>query len=395
MRIATIMTMTQAKPHTNNSTPNAVDLIQQSKRIVIKIGSSLLIDTETGSPKLSWIDSFVDDVVALHKAGKEIAIVSSGAIGLGRKYLGIDFKTPSKDIPLDLKQAAASVGQIHLAQLFQQVFSKHSVIVSQILLRPQDTEDRESHLNARATFSALLSKRIIPIINENDTTATAEIQYGGNDPLAARVSQLIEADTLLILSTTNGLYTDDPTINPHAEHIPFVNGIDQHILSLAKEPVRGISTGGMRSKIESARIAVNAGSHVIIANGLSHNPIQKMEMNTVILSHDKPFTARKKWILAHVTANASVTIDEGAVKALLSGKSLLPAGVVSLQGEFSSGDAVKIFNAQKELIAVGLSNYDSESAQKIKGIKSSEIPSILGMEGRDELIHRDNLAMID
>lgn len=387
--------MTQAKPHTNNSTPNAIDLIQQSKRIVIKIGSSLLIDTETGLPKLSWIDSFVDDVVALHKDGKEIAIVSSGAIGLGRKYLGIDFKTPSKDIPLDLKQAAASVGQIHLAQLFQQVFSKHGVIVSQILLRPQDTEDRESHLNARATFSALLSKRIIPIINENDTTATAEIQYGGNDPLAARVSQLIEADTLLILSTTNGLYTDDPTINPHAEHIPFVNGIDQHILSLAKEPVRGISTGGMRSKIESARIAVNAGSHVIIANGLSHNPIQKMEMNTVILSHDKPFTARKKWILAHVTANASVTIDEGAVKALLSGKSLLPAGVVSLQGEFSSGDAVKIFNAQKELIAVGLSNYDSESAQKIKGIKSSEIPSILGMEGRDELIHRDNLAMID
>ena len=390
-----MMRMTAQTATSPTTTPNAIDIINNSKRIVIKIGSSLLIDTDTGAPKLSWLHSFADDVIALHNAGKEIAIVSSGAIGLGRKYVGIDYKTPSKDIPLDLKQAAAAVGQIHLAQLFQQVFSSHGVTVAQILLRPQDTEDRESHLNARATFGALLSKRIIPIINENDTTATAEIQYGGNDPLSARVSQMIGADTLLILSTTDGLYTDDPRVNENAKHIPFVEGIDNTILALAKEPLRGISTGGMKSKIESARIAVNAGSHVIITNGLHHNPVKNIGTNTIILSQDKPYTARKKWILAHVTANASVTLDDGAVNALRAGKSLLPAGIISISGSFESGDAVKIVNNKNELIAVGLTNYNSIDTHKIKGVKSSEITAILGMEGRDEFIHRDNLTMMD
>lgn len=376
-------------------TISASHLLSHTKILVIKLGSSLLIDTDRGTPKLDWLTSFIDDVLTLHKAGVQMAIVSSGAIALGRSSVGIDLKTPSKDIALDLKQAAASVGQIHLAHLFQSMFAERGVIASQILLRPDDTEDRLSHLNARATFNALLSRRIIPIINENDTTATEEIQFGGNDPLAARVAQMIEADTLLILSTTNGLYTDDPRVNKNAEHIPFVEHIDQEILALAKDPIRGISTGGMKSKIESSRIAVNAGAHVIIANGLDPNPISDLKGHTIILAHEKPRAARKRWILAHVNTNAHIVIDDGAVKALKTGKSLLPVGMVSVHGEFKSGDAIKIFDQVGHLHGVGLSHYNHTDCSRLIKAQSADIPLILGFEGRDEIIHRDNLALME
>ena len=376
-------------------TLSAAQILSNSKILVIKLGSSLLIDSEQGTPNEAWLQSLADDILALHKSGKKIAIVSSGAIALGRKFVGVDLNTPSKEIPLDLKQAAASVGQIHLAQLFQSIFAARGILVSQILLRPDDTEDRLSHLNARATFDALLSRGIIPIINENDTTATDEIQFGGNDPLSARVAQMIEADALLILSTTNGLYTDDPRVNAAAKHIPVVEHIDKDILSLAKDPVRGVSTGGMKSKIESARIAVNAGTHVIIANGLAHHPIADMQGHTVIVAHDRPRAARKRWILAHVNAHAHVVIDEGAVKALQAGKSLLPVGMIAVQGAFKSGDAIKIFDSAGNLHAVGLTNYNFDECALLIKAHSSEIYNRLGFLGRDEIIHRDNLALME
>ncbi len=375
----------------------ASQILKSSKRLIIKIGSALVVDSTNGQPKLNWLNSLADDIAFLKSQKIEVSLVSSGAIGLGRSSLGIDLHTPSKSIELEKKQAAASIGQIRLCQIYQDIFKSRNIGVGQILLSPADTENRKSHLNARAAMNELLRAGILPVINENDTTATEEIRFGDNDRLAARVAQMIAADTLLILSTTDGLYTDDPRINPRAEHIPFVGTLTADTMALAKDALAGLSTGGMKSKIESARIAVNAGANVIIACGTGQNPIQPLINDdttcTVIAAKGNPASARKKWIQAHVKTKGRVMIDDGAATALRNGKSLLPAGIRQADGIFDSGDAVQIFDLQLNELGIGLSKYDSDEMLKIMGKKSSEIYDILGYIGHDEFIHRDDLAL--
>ena len=377
----------------------ASTLLRNSRRLIIKIGSALVVDSNNGQPRLDWLNSLADDICSLKSQNIEVSLVSSGAIALGRESMGIGFDIPSRLVELERKQAAAAVGQIRLCQIFQDLFKARGVTVAQILLSPADTENRKTHLNARAAMNALLKNNVVPIINENDTTATEEIRFGDNDKLAARVAQMIAADTLLILSTTDGLYTDDPRINPKAEHIPYLESLSSETMALAKDALAGLSTGGMKSKIESAKIAVNAGTNVVIARGTEQNPITALldetANATVITASIKPSTARKRWIQAHVKTKGRVMIDDGAAAALRNGKSLLPAGIRQADGEFDAGDAVQIFDLQLNQVAIGLVKYDSAETDKIKTKKSSEILSVLGYTGPDEFIHRDDLALLE
>lgn len=374
------------------------DILGKSKNLIIKIGSALVVDTKTGLPRLTWLNSLADDILALRQQGTKITIVSSGAVALGRKGLGIPFDMPSRQIDLEKKQAAASVGQIHLAQMYHQIFAARGIAVAQILLSPGDTENRKTHLNARATLAELLAHDIVPIINENDTTATEEIRFGDNDRLAARVAQMISADTLLILSTTDGLYTDDPSVNPAARHIPLIETLSADTMSLAKDALAGVSTGGMKSKIESAKIAVTAGTHVLIASGRKNNPVQGLlnetDKCTLITAKDKPGPARKRWILAHVKPHGSVTIDDGAVRALKDGRSLLSAGIRDCAGDFDAGDPVFVLSPSGQKIAIGLTKYSATDAKTIMGRKSHEIETLLGYTAT-ECIHRDDLAFLE
>ena len=372
------------------------DLITQSKTIIIKIGSALLVDPEVGV-KQAWLAALAEDVVTLQSKGKNIIIVTSGSIALGRKAMGISHTDRPSSIPLELKQGAAAVGQIALMQSYINAFQIHNIQVAQILLTPTDTESRNSHLNARATIHALLNKNIIPIINENDTVSTAEIRFGDNDRLASRVAQMIGADMVIQLSTTDGLYTADPRIDESAKHIPLVEKLSPEISAMAGDAVAGVSTGGMKSKIEAARIATQAGVHMIIAKGVEPHALKSAcdgsAKSTLFLASDQPRNARKKWILAHVKPKGVLVLDDGAVKALLSGKSLLPSGVKSVDGEFNRGDAVKIRGSKGEDLGIGLSTYDSSATHKIIGHKSIEISDILGYSRGDELIHRDDLVL--
>jgi len=357
------------------------------------------VDTTNGQPRLTWLNALADDIQKLVASGTQVTIVSSGAIALGRKSLGIPYDKPSREIDLEKKQAAASVGQIHLAQLYQQIFSARGMTVAQILLSPGDTENRKTHLNARATFGELMGHGIIPIINENDTTATEEIRFGDNDRLAARVAQMISADTLLILSTTDGLYTDDPRVNPQAQHIPVIESLSDETMSLAKDALAGVSTGGMKSKIESAKIAVTAGTNVIIASGKNSNSIARLmsgdEKCTLICANEKPASARKRWILAHVKPQGLLKIDDGAAQALKSGRSLLPAGIREIEGQFDQGDAVTICTLGGQKLAIGLSKYSAHDTRLIAGRKSHEFHNLLGYTSSDEFIHRDDLALLE
>lgn len=372
-------------------------LLKNSKRLIIKIGSALVVDGTNGQPQLEWLHALADDIIALKSQNIEVCLVSSGAVALGRESMGISFNVPSKSIELEKKQAAAAVGQIRLCQIYQDIFRARGINVAQILLTPSDTENRKTHLNARAAMNELLKAGILPVINENDTTATEEIRFGDNDRLAARVAQMIAADTLLILSTTDGLYTDDPRINPEATHIPFVEALTTETMSVAKDALAGLSTGGMKSKIESAKIAVNAGTNVIIAKGTNHirSLLDDSATCTIIQAKGNPSTARKRWIQAHVKTKGRVMIDDGAAQALRNGKSLLPAGIRQADGVFDTGDAIQIFDLQLNEIAIGLSKYDSEETKLILGHKSSEIANILGYTGHDEFIHRDDLALTE
>lgn len=375
----------------------ASQLLNHTNRLIIKIGSALLVDTATGEPRHDWIEALADDISKLPKE-LEISLVSSGAIALGRKSLGIPLDAPSKSISLDKKQAAAAIGQILLCRLYQDIFRARGRTVAQVLLSPADTENRKSHLNARAAMNALLTAGVIPIINENDTTATEEIRFGDNDRLAARVAQMIQADTLLILSTTDGFYTDDPRLNPGAKHIPYLDSLTPDIMALAKEPIDGVSTGGMKSKIEAAKIAIQSGANVMIARGTENNCLQTLMQDgaaaTIITASEKPGDARKRWLRAHVKTKGRVVIDDGAAHALAQGRSLLPAGIKELFGTFDEGDAVHIHDIGGNEIAIGLTAYNSRDALKIIGFKSAGIADILGFNSGDEFIHRDDLALL-
>lgn len=376
-------------------TPN--NLITQSKRIVIKIGSAIMADEKTGVARQYWLNSVADDVAALLAQGKQVLIVSSGAIALGRKAMGIDYTDAPSSIPLEQKQAAAAIGNVEISKAYAAAFTPHDVQTAIVLLSPKDTEERQSHLNARATLLTLMEKNAVAIINENDTVATAEIRFGDNDRLAARVAQMVEADLLIQLSTTDGLYTADPSQDSKAEHVPLVEDYSETLMDMAGDAPTGLSTGGMKSKLEAARIATAAGVHMMIANGKEAHPIGNLingaNKATIFKASDKSMSARKKWISSHVKSSGAVIIDDGAVEALESGKSLLPAGVVKVSGEFVHGDPVDIFNKENDKIAMGLMTYSADEARLILGCKSSNISDLLGYSRGDELIHRDNLVL--
>ena len=369
------------------------NLINDSNRIVIKIGSALVTDEKDGTIAQDWLNSVAKDVVELINQDKEVLIVSSGAIALGRKGVGISSKNRPSSIPLKLKQAAAALGQVKLSRAFADSFTPHNIKTALVLLTPKDTEERRSHLNARATLLTLLRNKVVPIINENDTVSTSEIKFGDNDRLASRVAQMIEADLVIQLSTTDGLYTADPTQDDTAEHVPLVEVLSDKMFKMAGDAPAGLSTGGMKSKLEAARIATQAGVHMIITSGKQLNPLSKMDKATIFTASTKPISARKKWISSHVKSEGSVIIDMGAAKALQSGNSLLPAGVVKITGNFKHGDPVDIIDKNGTKLALGLINYSANEARLILGVKSANIADILGFTRGNVLVHVQNLVL--
>jgi len=366
--------------------------LAEFRRIVVKVGSSLLVDTRAGKLKESWLASLAADLAALHGEKRDVLVVSSGAIALARAVL----KLPAGPLKLEDSQAAAAVGQIALARRWSEVLSHHGIVAGQVLVTLGDTEERRRYLNARSTIDKLLEWRAVPVINENDTVATSEIRYGDNDRLAARVATMVSADLLVLLSDVDGLYDAPPETNASARHIPCVARVTPEIEAMAGAAGSELSRGGMQTKIEAARIATNAGTHMVVASGRVEHPLRAIAEGarcTWFLTAANPVTARKKWIAGTLEPKGTLSIDGGAVAALRRGKSLLPAGVVRVDGAFARGDAVIIRGPDGAEIARGLSAFDSEDAQKIRGRSSADIASILGFSGRAEMVHRDDLVV--
>jgi glutamate 5-kinase len=367
--------------------------LDRARRIVVKIGSSLLVDGASGRLNRAWLESLAADVAGLKSRGQEVVLVSSGAIALGRRHLGL----PAGRLRLEESQAAAAVGQIRLAHAWKEVLEAHGIAVAQVLLTFGDTEQRRRYLNARSTLNTLLTLGAVPVINENDTVATAEIRYGDNDRLAARVAQMLGADCSVLLSDVDGLYTADPAQDPGASLLEEVGEITAPILAMAGGPGSDVGSGGMATKLEAARIAVAAGCHLCIASGRVMHPLAAIESGgrcTWFVAHEKPAAVRKQWIAGTLKAAGELVIDAGAASALERGKSLLPAGVVAVNGRFDRGDAVRVLDAGGQELARGLSAYSSEEARRILGRKSGELPGLLGYRGRDELVHRDDLVLM-
>ena len=360
--------------------------INKFKKIVIKIGSSILID-EGGKPKKSWLKEFAKDVQNLLKQKKQIVIVSSGAIAIGCEYLGIK-KTGLK---VDKSQAVASIGQIELMDFYKNIFNKSKIKISQILLTLDDTEQRRRSLNARRTIDNLLGMNIVPIVNENDTTATTEIKYGDNDRLAARVAQIIGADTLIILSDVDGLYNKSKKI------IKTVSKIDAKIYNLDNESKNSYGSGGILTKLDAAKICMNSGCNMFIGNGKKNNPINNM-IKTKTFTHFIPkisrLDARKKWIISSLNSSGKIYIDQGAARALNRGKSLLAAGIVRVEGNFEKGENVLVIDENNKNLARGLSSFSSSEINKVKGKQSKEIENILGYFSKSEIIHKDDMVKL-
>ncbi len=369
-------------------TPTLADF----RRIVVKVGSSLLVDAQAGRLKEAWLASLTADLAALHRDKRDLLVVSSGAIALGRAVL----KLPGGPLKLEDSQAAAAVGQIALARTWTEALSRHDITAGQILVTLGDTEERRRYLNARSTIDTLLQWRAVPIINENDTVATSEIRYGDNDRLAARVATMVSADVMVLLSDVDGLYDAPPDTIPSARHVPYVARITPEIEAMAGAAGSELARGGMQTKLEAARIATNAGTHMVIASGRIEHPLRAIAEGarcTWFLTAANPVTARKKWIGGALEPKGTLTIDAGAVAALRRGKSLLPAGVVRVDGAFARGDAVVIRGPDGAEIGRGLCAYDAEDAQKIVGRSSVDIATILGFSGRAEIVHRDDLVV--
>ncbi|MEE9313494.1 MAG: glutamate 5-kinase [Rhizobiaceae bacterium] len=371
------------------------NVLQDSKRIVIKIGSALLVDTQNGL-KEAWLSSLVEDIAVLRKRGAQVLLVSSGAIALGRNVLGLS----NRPLKLDESQAAAAVGQIELGRAWSEALSKHQIISGQILLTLNDTEGsagRRGYLNARDTIERLLSLDTIPVINENDTIATSEIRYGDNDRLAARVATMMGADLLILLSDIDGLYTAPPLENPNATIINTVPDITPEIEAMAGSAGSELSSGGMVTKIEAGKISTRAGTTMIIASGKRDNPITAIsrgDPHTTFTAHAIKSGARKTWISGQLETTGSIIVDEGAAHALQRGKSLLATGVTAVEGVFERGDAISILNLDGSLLGRGLTAYGSKEANLIKGVHSDHQKDILGYAGRNALIHRDDMALV-
>jgi len=366
--------------------------LKNFRRIVVKVGSSLLVDSDAGEVRTAWLSALAADIAKLHGGGRELLVVSSGSIALGRSRL----KLPRGPLKLEESQAAAAVGQIALARIWSEVLGRHDIGTGQILVTLQDTEERRRYLNARSTIAKLLEWRAVPVINENDTVATNEIRYGDNDRLAARVATMSSADLLILLSDIDGLYDSPPAANPNAKLVPIVESVTSEIEAMAGTAGSELSRGGMRTKIEAARIATTAGTHMLIASGKIEHPLQAIADGgrcTWFLTPANPVTARKRWIAGSLESKGTLTIDAGAVSALRAGKSLLPAGVIRVDGQFARGDAVVVRGPDTREIGRGLVAYDAEDADKIKGRSSPDVQAILGIGGRAEMIHRDDLVI--
>ncbi len=373
-------------------TPRLADF----RRIVVKVGSSLLVDARAGRLNETWLAALTADLAALHHDQRDLLVVSSGAIALGRAVL----KLPQGPLKLEDSQAAAAVGQIALARTWAEALSRHGITAGQVLVTLGDTEERRRYLNARSTIDKLLEWRALPVINENDTVATNEIRYGDNDRLAARVATMVSADLLVLLSDIDGLYDAPPGAAASAgtmpAHVPRVERITPEIEAMAGAAGSELSRGGMQTKIEAAKIATGAGTHMVIASGRVEHPLRAISEGarcTWFLTAANPVTARKKWIAGSLEPKGTLTIDAGAVAALRRGRSLLPAGIVRVDGGFARGDAVIIRGPDGSEVGRGLCAYDAEDAQKIRGRSSADIASILGFSGRAEMIHRDDLVV--
>jgi|TARA_B100001741_G_scaffold166173_1_gene137354 glutamate 5-kinase len=367
-------------------------LLKNSKIIVIKIGSSLLVDKKKKIRK-KWLSEFAKDVQKLKSKNQKVIIVSSGAIALGCIKMNYD----KKNLKLDKSQAVASIGQIELMNLFSKIFLKHKLNISQILLTLEDTEERRRSLNAKRTFENLLELDFIPVVNENDTIATSEIKYGDNDRLASRVAQITNADTLILLSDVDGLYDKNPKIFKNAKLIKKVENLNKDLKNINFKGNNEFGSGGMNTKIEAAKICLLSGCDMIIANGLYSNPIDKIIKNnncTLFISKTSKLDARKKWIISSVSPKGELIIDDGAKKALANGKSLLAAGIIKVFGKFKKGDHVKILDKSKNECARGLSSFASDEISKILGHHSKEIGKILGYISKSEVIHKDDMVEI-
>jgi glutamate 5-kinase len=367
--------------------------LTQARRVVVKVGSALLVDGESGRVNRAWLETLVEDLLRLRKRGQGVILVSSGAIALGRRRLGLKHGT----LRLEESQAAAAVGQIRLAHAYKELLEGCDVTVAQVLLTLEDSERRRRYLNARATLEALLALGALPVINENDTVATAEIRYGDNDRLAARVAQMVGADCLVLLSDVEGLYSADPNREPGARFIHEVPQITPEIEAMAGRSASQVGSGGMTAKIAAARIAVAAGCHMCIAAGAHRHPLRRIEEGadcTWFVPSATPAAARKQWIAGTLRPAGALTIDAGALRALLEGRSLLPAGVTGARGRFDRGDTVSVLATDGAEIARGMVAYSDVDAARIMGRKSSEIADILGFRGRDEMIHRDDLVLM-
>jgi len=375
------------------SSPSGARLAAAS-RLVLKIGSSLLVDKATGRLNRAWLESVADELVALRQRGQQVLVVSSGAIALGRPYLGL----ARDQRRLEEAQAAAAAGQILLAHAYQDLLESRGLRIAQVLLTLDDTESRRRYLNARNTLETLLRLGVIPIINENDTVATQEIRYGDNDRLGARVAEMTSADLLVLLSDVDGLYDSDPTLNPGARLIPEVRELTPGIEALAGASATEFGSGGMVTKLVAARICMNAGCATVIASGKRLSPLTAIAEGancTWFLPGRTPRQARKQWIAGMLVPRGTLVVDEGAELALKAGSSLLPVGIVTVEGEFQAGEAVVIRSRAGRDLGRGLVAYSSTEARRILGRRSEELPALLGYAGRDELIHRDNLALLD
>ena len=365
--------------------------LTDAKRLVVKIGSALLVDAETGALRKDWLTSLANDVVRIRARGTDVIIVSSGSIALGRGVLGL----PLTPLALEQSQAAAAVGQIRLARAYEEALTPHGIITGQVLVTLEDSQDRRRYLNMRATMETMLGLGVTPIVNENDTVATDEIRYGDNDRLAAQVAVTVGADQLILLSDVDGLYSENPKIKKSAKHIDNVEKITSEIEAMAGDAGSGLSKGGMITKIMAARIATEAGCAMAIALGTALYPLGKLENGapaTWLKAQTDPQAARKRWISA-MKPRGTVTVDAGASEALSRGKSLLPAGVTQIAGSFGRGDLVAIMNADGAQLGQGLVRYTSAEARQIMGRRSADIVAVLGYEGRAALVHRDDMVL--
>jgi glutamate 5-kinase len=363
------------------------------RRLVIKVGSTLLVDDQ-GQLNRGWLDKLAEDVASLASEGHEILIVSSGAIAIGSSVLGIN----KKRARLEDLQAAAAAGQVQLVYAYQDALRRHDIAVAQILLTPDDTENRRRFLNARRTLGKLIDRSVIPVINENDTVATTEIRYGDNDRLAARIAQLVMADALVLLSDVDGLYTADPGTDENAEHIPLVTSIGNDTLAMAGETRSDIGTGGMATKVQAASIATHAGCSTIIASGVIPHPLKALHDGarcTVFQATATPAAARKQWLAGVLKVSGELQIDQGAVQALRDGSSLLPVGVAMVVGNFRRGDVIALKDRSGTEIGRGLAEYSSDDAVRLVGIRSDQIEKVLGYRERATMVHRDELVLFD